>query len=352
MLFKSKRNPVTAEAAFLSEEKIPMMVAFEEIFYNGDETVHRAMLESIQATYQGLCADDVRIVTEGFKDLANKAYEFFKSVLRKVVNFISNVVGYISSYIQDFEKFIEKYKDNISEFKPFDVQGFTYTITPNAVDNCGLTRIVTGFNTTSNKLKTMSLGDIQTLIAKEAGKDQMSELRAKIAGVSGSLKEDKFSSALFKQYRDGKDSKHTIKVDHGTINSMINEFKELKKIVKEVEAEGKDLQGVFNDIIDFFKSMPQYEYTNSSEKKINSYKMKTSSDGASFDKDQSDEYSNDHYKKVTAYYNFCFKLSKDMSAMYSKAYTSKVLAIKEAIGFNRSVIRKALSPFASKEASK
>ena len=352
MLFRSKRSrEVVAEATFLTEEKIPMEVAMEELFYQGDEVVQRAMLESIQATYHGICCKDARIVTEGFKDLANKAYEFFKNILKKVMNFISNTIGYISSYIQDFEKFIEKYKDNVSEFKPFDVEGFTYTISASPVDNCGLTKIVTGFNTTSNKLKSMSLGDIQAMIAKEANKDQLSELRAKIAGASGSIKEDKFASALYKQYRGEKDSKHTIKVDHGSINNMISEFKELKKIVKEVEAEGRDLQGVFNDIIDFFKSMPQYEYTGS-DKKVNSYKMSTSSDSASFTKDQSEEYSNDYYKKVTAYYNFCFKLSKDISAMYSKAYTAKVMAIKEAIGFNRSVIRKALSPFASKESSK
>lgn len=352
MIFRNRGNVgVVSPSAFLSKEQIPESLAFESLFEGSDTILYTAMMESMSAIYHGTCAQDKRIVMEGFKDMARTAYEFFKNIVKKVLNFVKNSFDLLDSYIRDFDKFIESHESNASKFKPFEVQGFTYTISSSPVDNCGITRIVEGYNNHTNKIKEMSLGDVQDLIAKDCNRDVMSGLRAKISGVSGMIKEDRFEESLFKQYRNGKKTKETIKVDSSTLNGMIADYRKFKSLVKEVKADGHAVESLFNELADFFKEMPQYEYDSSSTRKINNYNIKTDIKGgsASPEKTGSEEYSGDLYKKMGAWYNHCFKMSKDISYIYSKAYNAKISAMKEALGFYRGNIRRALSPFADKE---
>lgn len=351
MIFHNKRNGVPKPSAFISEDKTPECLTFEALFDGTDDIVHTAMMESMSSLYHGVCSHDRRIVMEGVRDMAKTAYEFFKNIVKKITNFIKNVFDLIASYVADFDKFIDKHSMNASRFKPFDVQGYTYTIKGDQVDNCGISKITDSYNATVGKLKTMSLGDVQAIITKERGKDSMSLLRGKISGNGGAIKEDKFEDALFKQYRDGKDSKHKITVNAGMVNTMISEYKSFKTLAKEVKEDGNNVQSVFNELADFFKEMPQYEYKNSDDREIHNYKLSPNSKEGTVgqDKTTSDNYSVELYKKQIAWYNFCLKLSKDIAYIYSKAYNAKVTALKEAISFNRGVIRKALSPFADKE---
>lgn len=353
MIFQNRKNSIipNAPSAFLSAENIPESLVFESLFDGSDDVIYTAMMESMSALYHGVCAQDQHIVMEGIKDMAHTAYEFFKDLLKRFVTFIKNTFDLLASYILDFDKFIDKHSMNASRFKPFEVQGFTYTIPNTPVDNCGITKITNTYNSTVNKLKSMSMGDIQEIITKEKGKDSMAILRGRISNAGGSIKEDRYEKSLDKQYRDGKDNKHTITVNATEVNTMITDFKTFKSLVKEVKEDGNNVQSLFNELADFFKEMPQYEYKSTNDRQINNYKLDADVKAGTVghDKSGSESYTVELYKKQMAWYNFCLKLSKDIAYIYSKAYNAKVAALKEAISFNRGVIRKALSPFADKE---
>lgn len=353
MIFHNRKtNKPVIESAFLSEEHIPESLAFESLFDGSEDVVHTALIESMSAMYHGVCAQDQSIIMEGFKDMASKAYNFFKDLLKKIANFIKNSFDLLESYILDFDKFIAKHEMDVTKFKPFEVQGFDYSISDSPVDNCGIDKVVNGYNSYINKIKTLPMGDIQKKIADAKGRDSMSALRGKLAGESGMVKADRFDDALFKRYRGGKSSKHTIKVDAARVNNMIIDYRKFKSLVKEVKADGNNVQSLFNDLAEFFNDMPKYDYESSDHRTIRNYHIDADPKNGTAVANKSgedDEYSMDLYKKMGAWYNFCFNMSKDIAYMYSKAYNAKVSALKEALSFNRGVIRQALSPFADKK---
>jgi hypothetical protein len=347
-------NSSRADSAFLSPENIPDSLLFESIYSDSDLIVYNAMMESMGAVYHSVCARDQRIIMEGLGDMAKTAWDFFVNLLKKFANFIKNAFNYLASYILDFDKFIEKYKDNIGKFKPFEVQGFTYTIDTKEVDNCGIEQVINGYNNMVHKIKDMEIEKIHKLISDEISKNTIDTLRGKIAGVGHPVKAANFDKELFKQYRDGKDAKHTIKVDSSAATGFIQEYKHLKDVKKELQNDARNVEALFNDLIDFFKSMPQTEYADSSDKRINKYRLSgdRKAGTATSSADGNESYSDDLFRKNMAWYNFCFKMSKDISYMYSKAFTTKLAAVKEALSFDRGVLRSALSPFADKEAVK
>lgn len=329
-------------------ESAVISTQFTEI---GDSIVYQAMMDSMCALYHGVCAEDMGIVREGLGDMAKSAFEFFKNIIQKIASFIKNTFNYLMSFVLDFDKFIDKYKDNQSKFKEFEVQGYEYTIDEKEVDNCGIDKIIGNYNSNVEKVKKMEMGDLQKMIVEEKSKDTMDKLRGQIVGSGGQIKADKFEDALLKKYRGGKTSKITVKVNSSTIGNFIDDFRQFKKLVKDTKEEGFKIQSLLSDLADFFKNMPEYNYKDSNTRKIQHYRLSsdTKSGDLKTDKTNEENYESDYYKKLTAYYNFCFRMTKDIMAIYTRAYTAKVNALKEAISFYKGVIRKALSPFNEKE---
>lgn len=349
MLFQGSINTGRDSAFFSPESEDKIMTSANESFYEiGDAIVYQAMMDSMCAVYHGVCADAPEIIREGLGDMAKSAYEFFKNIVKKIVNFIKNTFNYLMSYIQDFDKFIDKYKDNQTKFKGFEVQGYNYTIEDKDVDNCGIEKIVNQYNSNVEKIKKMEMGEIQELISKEISKDEMGKLRGQISGAGGNIKADKLSDALMKKYRGGKTSKVTIKVNPSTIGDLISDFRKYKEMLKGVKEEGYKIESILNELADFFKGMPDYEYKDSDNKEVHTYKISTDRDKGDVktEKSKTESYDTDYYKKLTAYYNFCFRMTKDIMAIYTRAYTTKVAALKEALSFCKENIRRALSPFA------
>ena len=345
MILKHRKHDPSNDTAMLEAEPIDPVLELQYMFEDGDELVYTAMRESMSALYHSVSTRDANIVMEGLKDLAKSAWQFFKDVASKIWNFIKNSFDYITSFFQDFEKFIESHKDNIFKFKEFDVQGFAYDIKKTEVDNCGIRKIIDNYNTQVSKLKDGDLSDVQKYISKEYNKDTMNEIRGKVSGAGKSIKADNFKNELEKMYRGGK-PKATITVNVSKLNEMINTWKQYKDIIKEVKEDGNSVQSFFDDASDFFRSMPNYEYDTNNEKKINKYRIGHDKDGFTKDDSGSDEYNSDLYKRQTALYNFCFKMTRDIGSIYTVAYTTKVAMLKEAMGFYKGVIRRALSPFA------
>ena len=348
--FRSTEPTVSKDSVFIGPEAISDVMLASMMFESADQHVFKAMTDSMCAMYQAVSCGDMDIAREGLGDMVKSAWEFFKSIIKKIATFIKNAFNYLMSYVLNFEKFIDQYKDNINNFKEFEISGYTYTIDTEPIDNAGISKIVDRYNTDIDKVKKMELVDIQKLISQELGKDAIGELRAKLCGKSGIIKPDKFVREMEKKFRNGKGSKGTIKVNSGLVSSFIDEFKKYKELLDSVKEDGYNVQGVLNDMADFFHGMPTYEYKDSDDKRIQHYKISADANKGEFKADKSGEesHSTDYYKKLTTYYNFCYRMCRDIAGIYSKAYMVKVAALKEAVGFYKTVIRKALSPFADK----
>lgn len=346
--FRSTEPTVSKDSVFIGPEAISDVMLASMMFESADQHVFKAMTDSMCAMYQAVSCGDMDIAREGLGDMAKSAWEFFKSIIKKIATFIKNAFNYLMSYVLDFEKFIDQYKDNINNFKEFEISGYTYTIDSEPIDNAGISKIVDRYNSDIDKVKKMELVDIHKLISQELGKDALGELRAKLCGKSGIIKPDKFVREMEKKFRNGKGSKGTIKVNSGLVSSFIDEFKKYKELLDSVKEDGYNVQGVLNDMADFFHSMPTYEYKDSDDKRIQQYKISADAKKGEFkaDKSKEESHSTDYYKKLTTYYNFCYRMCRDIAGIYSKAYMVKVAALKEAVGFYKTVIRKALSPFA------
>ena len=354
MLFQPNAMTTERETSFLGRPDTPEDLNTSSLYEAADIAVYQAMCDSMCATYQGICANAPEIVLEGLGDMMKSAYEFFKGIIKKVVAFIKNTFNYLMSYVLDFDKFIDKYKANMSNFKPFEVSGFTYTIEGSEVDKVGIEKIINEYNSRVNNIKKMEMGDIQKIILECKSKDELGKIRARIAGLKENdkhVRSNNFTEAMMKGFHDGKTSKHTIEVNSGNINEIVSEYKEFKELIKDVKEEGNKIQAIFEDLRDFFKEMPHYEYSDSDHKKVKTYTLSDGGDHIDKKEGSDEDYNSDYYKKLTTYYNFLFRYSKDLMAIYTKAYQTKVSALKEAISFHTGVIRKALSPFADKESS-
>lgn len=348
--FRSVEPIVSTESVFIGPEAISDVMLSSMMFESADAEVFKAMSDSMCAMYQAVSCGDMEIAREGLGDMAKSAWEFFKSIIKKIASFIKNAFNYLMSYVLDFEKFIDQYKDNLNNFKEFEISGYTYTIDTEPIDNAGISKIVDQYNSNVDKVKKMELVDVQKLISQELGKESIGELRAKLCGKSGIIKPDKFVREMEKKFRNGKGSKGTVKVNSALVSSFIDEFKKYKELLDSVKEDGYNVQGVLNDMADFFHGMPTYEYKDSDDKRIKQYKISADGKKGEFKAEESGEesHSTDYYKKLTTYYNFCYRMCRDIAGIYSKAYTVKVAALKEAVGFYKTVIRKALSPFADK----
>ena len=349
MIFAANRSGSTVRtSSFLSkpEELSDEMIA-EAMFVDADNYVHKAMMESFCAVYQGMCANDKRIIMEGFSDFAKSAYEFFKNIVKKIWNFVKNAFNYIMSYITDFDKFIDKYKENVSKFKPFEVSGYEYTINMNDIPSGGIDRIVNQYNKNVKNVSGMSMDQVRKIIQAEMSKDVMSTIRGEMCGKSN-VKADKFEDALNDHFRGGKKSKSVIKVDSSTINKMIDAFKELKEHLSKVKDDSNNVTSTLDEFSDFFKGMPNYDYKDG-DRRISHYKLSHKDGSMDAKKEEDESYGEANFRQITAYYNFCFKMCKEMSTIYTKTYSAKIAAIKEALSFYRSTIRRALSPFGDRE---
>ena len=336
-------------SAFYSPECPSDQAQVASFFESADAVVYQAMMDSMCATYQAVACNDMTIAMEGLGDMAKSAWEFFKKIIDKIITFVKNTFNYIMSYIGDFESFIDKYKDK-ADFKEFQVSGYTYTIDSEDVDTGAISKLVDEYNTNSKKIKDWELHNLQSYINQELSKDKVSEIRGKICGTSP-IKENRFVDALKKKYRSGKSSRSNFKINKSNINEYIDNFKKMKETLKDIKEDSRNVTDALQDMADFFKGMPQYEYKSSDKKEITQSKMSFDKEkGATIETDSERvEYSNEVYKKMTMYYNFCFRMTRELASVYTKAYTEKVSAAKEALSFYKDIIRTALSPFADKE---
>jgi len=350
--FKNTEPSIINSSVFNVAEPSGGIATINLFIDNTEDDSYRTMAESMSALYHAVSCNDMEIALEGLGDMLKSACEFFKTIIKKIAAFIKNTFYYLMSYVTDFEKFIDRYKENIQNFKEFEVNGYTYTIDSQPIDSSGITNIINQYNKNIKTINSKEYSDIQTMISKEMGKESLGKLRSTLCGkTSGFIRPEKFIDEMNKRFRNGKTSTSNIKVNSGTVNSFIDEFKRCKAMLPDVKEDGYNVQSVLDDMEKFFYSLPKYEYVDSDDKRIKHYKLSTDLKKGDFTADESDEegYSTEYYKKLTAYYNFCYRMCREIAGMYTKAYTTKIEAIKEAISFYTSVIRKAISPFNERE---
>ena len=321
-------------------------VTLDNLIYD-DESDSIALKESFISLHHAIMCDSVEIVQEGLTDFFKSAWEYFKALAKKIYDFIANVIRYMLSYFMKFESFIEKYQDNIDKFEEFKVSGYKYTINDDDIDTTGVEKIIDSYNANANNIEKKSLADIQELVDKDLNGNVLNEMRGKIVGKGGSIKANNFHKELQKKYRDGSSITKSITITSDVVRDYINDFKEFKSKIDSVKEEGYNIQELFTSMADFFHSLPDYEYTDTTTKKMKQTTLSANpkTGELKIQDNGKQNYSADHHKKYIIYFNCCYRTCKEYAAMYSIAYREKINAMKEAIDFYKNVIRRALNPF-------
>jgi hypothetical protein len=350
MLFSN--TSVLQHKSSFTQEAIPdPVVESENLSLDGDLIVFQAMVESFCATYQSICCNDVTIVQEGLKDFAKTVVEFFMNLAKRIGAYVKNFFNYIMSFFMDFEKFIDEYKDNIDKFEEFEVSGYDYTITNDKIMATGIEKIISGYNTNIDKIKTLKDEDVKNMVRDSLSKDELGKLRGEIVGSGGYVKPERFTELMKNKYRGNKTSTHRIKVDSSVVSEYIEKFKDFKSLLEDVKEDGYKINSAFESMATFFKDSPYYVYDSSGDKEIQTHHI-DGDDSGNFHiagGSKNEKYSDNYYKNLNMYCNFCFRMCKSYATIYKTAYTIKTESIKEALEFYKTTIRKALNPMADKK---
>ena len=349
MLF-SNTSIVPHKNSFTRESIVDPIIESENLSLDGDLIVFQTMVESFCATYQAICCNDMSIVQEGLKDFAKSVVEFFINLAKKIGAYIKNFFNYIMSFFMDFEKFIDEYKDNIDKFKEFNTNGYDYTIDNEKILASGIDKIISGYNSNLDKIKTLKNEEVKEMVKDSLSKDELGKLRGEIVGSGGFVKPERFNELMKKKYRDGKTSTHNIKVDNSVISDYIEKFKDFKSLLEDVKDDGYKINSAFEDMATFFKDSPYYVYDNSGNKEIKTQHI-SGDDSGNFhvEGEQKEKYDENYFKNLNMYCNFCFRMCKSYATIYRNAYLIKTESIKEALEFYKTTIRKALNPMADKK---
>ena len=320
------------------------------LFDEGDELSSKVLRESFCAVYQGLSAGDKRIITEGFTDFFGNVIEFFKKLISKIVNFFKNAFNYLTSYFMDFDKFIKKYEGNIN-FKEFTANIYEYTIPDKPIDRKGITDLVGTYNADLKRIRKMDEPTFKNYITQRAGTDKIDAIRNAICNTKF-VKKNKYKDELSKMFRNGKSDTHEETINTGNIREYIAKFRQFKSQLKALKEEQSDVLEIVEDFRDFFSSTPERVELGDGKRKVYFKTLVDSKNaGERITNDKQETVNSKEYERISAFYGFCFRIAKEVCSMYTLAFTSKIAALKEAMGAYKKIIRKALNPMNSTDGS-
>ena len=320
------------------------------LFDEGDELSSKVLRESFCAVYQGLSAGDKRIITEGFTDFFGNVIEFFKKLISKIVNFFKNAFNYLTSYFMDFDKFIKKYEGNIN-FKEFTANIYEYTIPDKPIDRKGITDLVGTYNADLKRIRKMDEPTFKNYITQRAGTDKIDAIRIAICNTKF-VKKNKYKDELAKMFRNGKSDTHEETINTGNIREYIAKFRQFKSQLKALKEEQSDVLEIVEDFRDFFSSTPERVELGDGKRKVYFKTLVDSKNaGERITNDKQETVNSKEYERISAFYGFCFRIAKEVCSMYTLAFTSKIAALKEAMGAYKKIIRKALNPMNSTDGS-
>jgi hypothetical protein len=320
------------------------------LFDEGDDLSSKVLRESFCAVYQGLSAGDKRIITEGFTDFFGNVIEFFKKLISKIVNFFKNAFNYLTSYFMDFDKFIKKYEGNIN-FEEFTANIYEYTIPDKPIDRKGITDLVGTYNADLKRIRKMDEPTFKNYITQRAGTDKIDAIRNAICNTKF-VKKNKYKDELAKMFRNGKSDTHEETINTGNIRDYISKFRQFKSQLKALKEEQSDVLEIVEDFRDFFSSTPERVELGDGKRKVYFKTLVDSKNaGERITNDKQETVNSKEYERISAFYGFCFRIAKEVCSMYTLAFTSKIAALKEAMGAYKKIIRKALNPMNSTDGS-
>ena len=320
------------------------------LFDEGDDLSSKVLRESFCAVYQGMSAGDKRIITEGFTDFFGNVIEFFKKLISKIVNFFKNAFNYLTSYFMDFDKFIKKYEGNIN-FKEFTANIYEYTIPDKPIDRKGITDLVGTYNADLKRIRKMDEPTFKNYITQRAGTDKIDSIRNAICNTKF-VKKNKYKDELAKMFRNGKSDTHEETINTGNIREYISKFRQFKSQLKALKEEQSDVLEIVEDFRDFFSSTPERVELGDGKRKVYFKTLVDSKNaGERITNDKQETVNSKEYERISAFYGFCFRIAKEVCSMYTLAFTSKIAALKEAMGAYKKIIRKALNPMNSTDGS-
>ncbi len=296
------------------------------------------------ATYIYNMDGDESILTEGLKDSLNSFVEFLKKICKKFKEFVAKVFMYIKSYIGNFDKFIEKYSDKLSMAEPdFKIEGFEYTFSNNKPDLKPLTEIVNNYNTEIGEIQDLTNEDIINKKHYYFNIEDLDIVRGKVLGNNNATSSEEFEKIAFAEFRNGDNEKKEIAVNRAVLNKVLSSYKETKKSLKDAIAEKDKTVLLINSMENFFRKSVAVNYSGNTKRvKVNTISVNSKGNGIQTNGTEHHRFDATTVDKYNTYFNYKFSQSKEIGGICITAVTAKIDAIKEAVKFYESIVRKSL----------
>lgn len=332
--------------------KDPVLEGYSDLEYFEIQSMN-IMREHLLSTHHGIASGSMEIVTEGLGDMLTSAVNFFKELIKKLVEFAKNSLLYLTSMFVNFEKFMNKHKDKLAKDGiSYTVWGYDYTLGERVPKTDQMASIVSEFNKGLEEVGKLSKIDIVRQRDEYMNDGEVDKLRGKILGINSPIESLEYKDEIRKIFRSGETDEKEIKVDKTVILRFMQNHKDARKILDEVRSERSKIEAVYRSLETFFAKGTKQIYVNSN-RTTRSQKVDLKLDG----KDSTVKYTDTVDTSSTSvmndtlnyFYSFKWKQAQLIGALSYQAYIERVNAIKEALGLYEKTIRAAIFAVSEKK---
>jgi hypothetical protein len=257
------------------------IIAAAESAMNTNAFMKQIGLQELAAVEQ-TGSDQVFYESVNLKGIFESVKKFFQKLIEKIHKIFHTFIAKLSSWFSSGKDFAKKYEKEIIKnwskvSNDFEFKGYTYSSFDSTNLNLGMSNadaktaggeLVKGYDKVSAFLSSPSKDTLTAMYSSGQGADTSAvstfrekmddwkdQTRAKIAGGTGAMDQKEFTEALFKLFRDGKDSKedmnkHAIEQAYdGSISGLITYIKDYDKIKKNTEDAEKAFVKTVDELI-------------------------------------------------------------------------------------------------------
>lgn len=173
------------------------------------------------------------------KGLIAKIKAFFNKAIEKIKSIFAKFMAKINQFTMDNNKFVKKYENELmrKDLTDFEFDGYVF----NDNGSWGTIKVESSATVVAGKLFDLN-GD--TVFDNDLVEDIKEENRGKIVGESNKIDSSEFTDKLKEILYGDKD---TLKINTGDLRNRLNNIKNTKKYIGEVEKTEKDAVKVIED---------------------------------------------------------------------------------------------------------
>ncbi len=330
-------NEATAETLQLDAQMCTMEVSdFVTVHYrNTEEEYNQILLEGIRAGYITAQTANLANVIESLSDTVDSIIAWFKKWLKTFKNFIMGVLKKIMNLFVSGESVIKKFDSSYVNFKPFEMEGFEYSINTSDLNSKILSDFMNAVNHYAIEIgysNPRSLGaNLSVYINDISGDTFLDKVRGEMIGTSP-IKSSHWKEELKASFRKGLRQKKKIEVTPQVAHGFCKQYEMLKLALDSCKKNKEQMERNVDHVIAWMEGEPMVVRGALDNKEPG---LQTASQQHAFREQQ--------YMAAEKLFHAAHMTARQIQYIYDKYYTAKIDALNEAIMFYLKVVNTAFA---------